>query len=53
MTPLPTMLHRAQENYCVKDTIMDHSVHVTLPPHSFSVQVKSGACYITSQWGQV
>ena len=48
MTPLPTMLHRAQENYCVKDTIMDHSVHLTLPPHFFSVQVKSGACYITS-----
>ena len=25
-------------------------VHLTLPPHSFFVQVKSGACYITSQW---
>ena len=23
------------------------SVHLTLPPHIFSVQVKSGACYIT------
>ena len=25
-------------------------VHLTLPPHIFSVQVKSGACYITGQW---
>ena len=28
-------------------------VHLTLPPHIFSVQVKSGACYITGEWGQV
>ena len=24
-------------------------VHLTLPPHIFSIQVKSGACYITGQ----
>ena len=28
-------------------------VHLTLPPHIFSVQVKSGACYTTGQWGPV
>ena len=27
-------------------------VHLTLPRHIFSVQVKSGACYITGQWEQ-
>ena len=27
-------------------------VHLTFPPHIFSVQVKSGACYITGQWGR-
>ena len=26
-------------------------VHLTLPPHIVSVQVKSGTCYITGQWG--
>ena len=25
-------------------------VHLTLPPDIFSVQVKSGACYLTGQW---
>ena len=28
-------------------------VHLTLPLHIFSVHVKSGACYITGQWGRV
>ena len=28
-------------------------VHLTLPPNIFSAQVKSGACYITGQWGWV
>ena len=28
-------------------------VHLTLPPHIFSIQVKSGECYTTDQWGQV
>ena len=28
-------------------------VHLTLPPHIFSIQVKSGACYITGQWERV
>ena len=28
-------------------------VHLTFPPHICSVQVKSGACYITGQWGRV
>ena len=28
-------------------------VHLTLPPHIVSVQVKSGAYYITGQWGRV
>ena len=27
-------------------------VHLTLPSYIFSVQVKSGACYITSQWAR-
>ena len=27
--------------------------YLTLPPHIFSIQVKSGACYITSEWGHV
>ena len=31
------------------DTIKD-GAHLTLPPHIFSVQVKSGVCYITGQW---
>ena len=26
---------------------------LTLPPHTFSVQVKSGAGYIKGQWGRV
>ena len=26
---------------------------LTFPPHIFSVQVKSGVCYITGQWGRV
>ena len=28
-------------------------VHLTLPSHTFSIQVKSGACYITGQWERV
>ena len=28
-------------------------VPLTFPPHIFSVQGKSGACYITGQWGRV
>ena len=28
-------------------------VNLTLPPHIFSVQVKSGACYITGKWERV
>ena len=24
-------------------------VHLTLPPHIFSVKIRSGACYITGQ----
>ena len=27
-------------------------VHLILPPHIFSVKLKSGACYITGQWGR-
>ena len=26
-------------------------VHLIFRPHIFSIQVKSGACYITGQWG--
>ena len=29
---------------------VNEGVHLTLPPDTFSVQVKSGACYITDQW---
>ena len=29
------------------------AVHRTFPPHIFSIQVKSGACYITGQSGRV
>ena len=29
--------------------IVTEGIHLTLPPHIFSVQVKSGACYITGQ----
>ena len=29
---------------------ISEGVHLTLPHHIFSVQVKSGACYITGQW---
>ena len=28
-------------------------VHLTLPPHIFSIQVKSGARYVTGQWERV
>ena len=28
-------------------------VHLTLPPHAFSILLKFGACYITGQWGRV
>ena len=28
-------------------------VHLAFPPHIFSVEVKSGACYSTGQWGRV
>ena len=28
-------------------------VHQTLPPHIFSIQIKSGACDITGLWGRV
>ena len=31
----------------------DEGVHLTLPPHIFPVQVKSGACYIIGHWGRV
>ena len=27
-------------------------VHLTFPPRIFPFQVKSGACYITGQWGR-
>ena len=29
------------------EIFMKEVVHLTFPPHIFSVQVKSGACYIT------
>ena len=28
-------------------------VHLTFPPHIFSIQVKSGVCCITGKWGRV
>ena len=37
--------------YC---NIKDKEVaHLTFPPHTFSIQVKSETCYITGQWGRV
>ena len=33
--------------------LSQEGVHLTLLPLIFSVQVKSGACYITGQWGRV
>ena len=39
-------LHNSK--YLLSRTLED--VHLILPPHIFSVQVKSGACYITGQW---
>ena len=36
------------ESVCVIE-----GVHLTLPPHILSVQVKPGAGYITGQWGRV
>ena len=38
-------LQKPQRNSMLKNLI--------LPPHVFSVQVKSGACYITGQWWRV
>ena len=37
---------------CIWENVHRQSegVHLTLRPHIFSVQVKSGACYITGQW---
>ena len=37
----------------VPDDCLMEGVHLTLPPCISSAQVKSGACYITGQWGQV
>ena len=34
-------------------TVIREGVHLTLPPDIFSVQVKSGSCYIMDQWGQL
>ena len=34
-------------HYTVKE-----GVHLTLPTHIFSVQIKSGAYYITGEWGR-
>ena len=37
---------------CAPTKCYIEGVHLTLPPHIFSVQVKFGAWYITGQWGQ-
>ena len=37
-------------NHAFNENIYNEGVHLALPPHFFSIQVKSGACYITGQW---
>ena len=42
------------QKFCVMSYLNKlEGVHLTLSSHIFSVQVKSGACYITGEWGRV
>ena len=34
----------------IENQLQEEGDHLTLPAHILSVQVKSGACYITGQW---
>ena len=47
---LPETLIWNKFNFCYQ---IYEGVHLTLPPHIFSIQVKSGARYITGQWERV
>ena len=40
-------------HYVSENMHRQKGVHLTLPPHIFSVEIKSGAYYIAGQWGQV
>ena len=46
-----TVLIRIRKNFEELFIAIRMVVHLTFPPHIFPVQVKSGACYITGQWG--
>ena len=43
---------RFQITHSIEIPLALEGVHLTLPPHIFSVQVKSRACWITGQWGR-
>ena len=47
--PKPIYWSPKQPEYITVDIQLAEGVHMTLPPHFCSVQVKSGACYITDQ----
>ena len=40
-------------HYVSENMHRQKGVHLTLLPHIFSVEIKSGAYYIAGQWGQV
>ena len=48
-----TVLIRIRKNFEELFISIRMVVHLTFHPHIFFVQVKSGACYITGQWGLV
>ena len=43
---------RTRNNSVFGNFSRSEGVHLTLPPHVFSVKLKFGACYITGQWGR-
>ena len=52
-TILETTTRNRNSNFLLVKTVEEEVVHLTFSRHIFSVQVKSGACYITGQWGRV
>ena len=50
---LETTARNRNSNSLLVKTVDEEVAHLTFFPHIFSVQVKSGACYIKGQWGRV
>ena len=49
----PNISSEIRRRYIVTIHRKKEGAHLTFPPDIFPVQIKSGACYITGQWGRV